>query len=386
MAQRILVGVPPKNHVLLSHDEIDGFTDLGYVCKPVPFSRNDSTAPKMLKLWGVIVKALNIVKQLYAFSPEFLYLNSRFEPVATTRDFITVLLIKLLYIHKVKIVIKTHGSDISILQSSSFFFRRMVVPFVRKHVDVWFFLSSEEKELVRQYDPVLAQKIFITANIIDPARSVASLAFRKKYALDDSKFKVLFVGRIVREKGVFSLLESIPMLPCKDDCLFVFVGDGPDMKELRQRAESLQVMDYVRFTGFIPDQECDHFYANADMLAFPTFFNEGFPMALFKSIAAGLPVITTRIRAAKDYLTAPDNVLWVNGESAESVAKAISILYGDHALRKAMSANNRELAKKFTRLQVCTGMHEVMNSIGSRKPSGQPTPSVRLVESKHHGK
>src|SRR5687768_350134 len=107
MAQRILVGVPPKNHVLLSHDEIDGFTDLGYTCKPVPYGRNDSTAPALLKLWGVILKALNIVKQLYAFSPVFLYLNSRFEPVATTRDFITVLLIKLLYVRKVKIVIKT---------------------------------------------------------------------------------------------------------------------------------------------------------------------------------------------------------------------------------------------------------------------------------------
>jgi len=382
MALRILVGVPPKNHVLLSHDEIDGFTDLGYTCKPVPYGRNDSTAPKVLKLWGVIVKALNIVKELYAFSPEFLYLNSRFEPVATTRDFITVLLIKLLYVRKVKIVIKTHGSDVSILQQNSLFYRRLVIPFVRKHVDAWFFLSSEEKELVRQYDAALARKIFITANIVDPARSVASLEFRKKYALDETKFKVLFVGRIVREKGVFSLLESIPMLSIREDCLFVFVGDGPDLKALQQLAETLQVEQYTRFTGFIPDQECDHFYANADMLAFPTFFNEGFPMALFKSIAAGLPVITTRIRAAKDYLTAPDNVLWVDGESPDSVAKAINTLYADHALRKAMSENNRQIAKKFSRAQVCTGMHEVMMAIGN----GQETASGRLIQSKQSGK
>jgi glycosyltransferase involved in cell wall biosynthesis len=211
---------------------------------------------------------------------------------------------------------------------------------------------------------------------------VASLEFRKKYALDESKFKVLFVGRIVREKGVFTLLESIPMISCAADCQFVFVGDGPDLKALQQKAEALQVTDYVRFPGFIPDQECDHFYANADILAFPTFFNEGFPMALFKSVAAGLPAVTTRIRAAKDYLTSPENVLWVDGESPESVAKAINVLYGDHALRKAMSKNNRELAKKFSRLQVCSGMHEVMRSIGHMPP----TPSARLVQSKQSGK
>jgi glycosyltransferase involved in cell wall biosynthesis len=363
MAQRILVGVPPKHHVLLSRDEIDGFTDLGYACKAVPYGRNDSSAGKVSKLWGVVAKAFNIVKELYAFKPEYLYLNSRFEPVGTTRDFITVLVIKLFYFRKIKILIKTHGSDISILQSQSFFYRKMVIPFLRKHVNAWFFLSSEEKELVRRYDAGLARKIFITANIVDPGRSVASLAFREKYALDESKFRILFVGRIVKEKGVFSLLQSIPMLTCKEDCQVIFVGDGPDMEALKKKAEALKVTKYVRFAGFIPDHECDHFYANADILAFPTFFNEGFPMALFKSIAAGLPVITTRIRAAKDHLTSPDNVLWVDGESPESVAKAIEALYHDHALRKTMSENNRQIAMKFTRRQVCIGMHEVMMAI-----------------------
>lgn len=363
MAQRILVGVPPKHHVLLSFDEIEGFTDLGYTCKPVPYGRNDSSAGKIARLLGVIVKAFNILKELYAFTPHILYLNSRFEPVGTTRDFITVLIIKLFYVRKVKIVIKTHGSDVSVLQRPSFFYRKMMIPFLRKHVDAWFFLSNEEKEMVRQYDETLARKIFITANIVDPGRSVASVAFREKYSLDERKFKVLFVGRIVREKGVFSLLESIPMLTNKEDCLIVFVGDGPDMELLQKKAASLQVMQYTRFPGFVPDHECDHFYANADILAFPTYFNEGFPMALFKSVAAGLPVITTRIRAAKDHLTSPDNVLWVEGESPESVAEAINILYDNHALRKLMSDNNRQMAKRFTRGEVCAGMHEVMMSI-----------------------
>jgi glycosyltransferase involved in cell wall biosynthesis len=366
MAQRILVGIPPKQHVLLARDEMDGFTDLGYNCKPVVYGRNEPTAGVAIKLLGVIANAFNIVKELYAFNPQILYMNSRFEPVGTTRDFITVLIIKLFYFRKVMIVIKTHGSDVSIMEKTSFFYRRLVIPFLRKQVDAWFFLSSEERELVRRYDPVLANKIFITSNIVDPGRSVASLAFREMYDLDEHRFKVLFVGRIVREKGVFSLLESIPLLPCKDDCLFVFVGDGPDLQALKKKAEDLQIMKYVRFPGYIQDHECDHFYANADMLAFPTFFNEGFPMALFKSVVVGLPVITTRIRAAKDHLTAPDNVLWVEGESAKSVAEAINTLYNNHALRITMSQNNRLMAKKFTRREVCAGMHEAMMSINQQ--------------------
>ena len=366
MAQRILVGVPPKHHVLLSHDEIEGFNDLGYSCRSVTYGRNDAAAGKVKKLLGTIAKGFNVVKELYSFKPHILYLNSRFEPAGSTRDFITILIIQLFYFRKLKIAIKTHGSDISVLEKTSFFFRRLVVPVLRKHVDAWFFLSSDEKELVRKYDPVIANKIFITANIVDPGRSVASAAFREKYDLDERKFKVLFCGRIVREKGVFALLQSIPMLSCKDDCLFVFVGDGHHLQELKQLAETLQVTAHTRFPGFVPDHECDHFYANADMLAFPTYDNEGFPMALFKSVAVGLPVITTQIRAAKDHLTAPDNVLWVDKESAESIAKAIETLYSDRALRKAMSENNRQIAKKFTRTQVCAGMHKAMMSINQQ--------------------
>ena len=362
--KKILVGVPPRHHVILSYDEINGLTDLGYICKSVLYGRNNDNIGKLNKLLGVLARAFNIIKVLYAFKPDVLYLNSRFEPAGSTRDFITVLLVRSLYFTKLKIVIKTHGSEpVMLLQNRSFYYKHMVVPFLARHVDAWFFLSREEKETVRQYNPKLAEKVYITSNIVDSARSISSLSFKNRYALPGDKFKVLFVGRIVREKGVFNLLQSIPLLSCKDDCMFIFVGDGPDMDELKQEAERLQLTAYTRFTGFIPDSECDHFYANADMLAFPTYCNEGFPMALFKSVAVGLPVITTRIRAAADHLQAPDNVLWIEKQSPESIANAIATLYKNHGLRTAMSQNNRQKGQKFSRERVCSGMSEVISSI-----------------------
>lgn len=363
MNKRILVGVPPKHHVMLSHDEIDGLTSLGHTCRAVPYGRNEPSVGKLNKLAGVIKRTFRIIKELYGFAPDILYLNSRFDLPGSTRDYITVLLIRILYARRLKIVIKTHGSDPYVLANTGFFYKRVVIPYLLKRVDAWFFLSQEEKEIIRAHNPELADKIYITANIVDAERSVASTEFKKKYALDSGQFKVLFVGRITREKGVFSLLKSIPLLDCKDDCLFIFVGDGPDLEEMKELSGAMGLNTYTRFLGYIPDAECDHFYANADILAFPTFFNEGFPMALFKSVAAGLPVITTRIRAAKDHLSAPDNVLWVDGESPESVAEAIGTLYRNHELRVAMSQNNRKIAKKFSRESVCSEMSEVIVSI-----------------------
>ena len=145
----------------------------------------------------------------------------------------------------------------------------------------------------------------------------------------------------------------------RESCFFTFVGSGDDFDEAEKIARETGIMNSVQFTGYIQDEECDHFYANTDALVFPTYDTEGFPMALFKSVALGMPVITTKIRAAKDYLTEPDNVIWVKEQSAQAIAAAVDRLITDTELRKNMSKNNCELGKEFTAENVCKQMHDV---------------------------
>jgi glycosyltransferase involved in cell wall biosynthesis len=345
MNKKVLVGIPVKHHVLLAEDEIQGLKDIGYTCYTIVYSRNDQSVSKINKLLGVFKRSFRMVEALYKFSPDLLYLNSRFEPVATMRDFISIAVIRMVYFKKLKIAVKTHGSDLSVLSDNSFFTRCIMLPFITRHVDIWFFLSQDEKDIIGKYNSTMHDKVYITSNIINPARSVASDDFKKRYMLDGNKFNILFAGRIVKEKGVFDIIKSIPLLEYRNDCNFIFVGDGPDFEELKILADTLNVTKLIRFLGFIPDEECDHFYANTDVLLFPTFFNEGFPMVLFKSVASGLPVITTKIRAAKDHLQSPDNVIWVAAESATAIANAITLLYNNQPLRETMSKNNKKMVQ-----------------------------------------
>ncbi len=363
MNKRILIGIAPKTHVLLAQDEMQGLMNIGYTCRSVRYGRNDQSVSKLNKLFGVIRNAFGVVSALYDFKPGLLYLNSRFEPVASTRDFLSLLIIRMFYFRKLHVVIKTHGSVPEFVNITSFFYKRIMLPSLFRRVDAWFFLSKEEREIIKDARPKDADKVFVTANIIDPSRSVASAEFRRQYDLEANNFNVLFVGRMILEKGIFSILESIPYIPEKDNCVFLFVGDGVDEEKAKQRAKELNIERNVRFLGFIEDQECDHFYANADILLFPTFYAEGFPMALFKSVAAGMPVITTHFRAAKDHLVSPENVLWVDAQSPEGIARAVSTLYQNETLRKSMSQNNRFLGKKFSRSRVCEEMNEVITAI-----------------------
>lgn len=353
---KILVGIPPKNHINLAMDEVDGLKNLGYTCETITYTRNNQNLSVFNKLIGVLRNALDLVKHLKSFQPDILYLNSRFEPVGSARDFITMLAIKIFVNRRPKIAIKSHGSNFDIFEKKSFFYQKMVLPFLIKQVDIWWFLSQDEKKTIELHHSKMNSKTFVTPNIIDPRRSVSSRLFLEKYGMPKDKFSFLFVGRMVKEKGVFSIIRSIPLFEHRDKCIFIFVGNGDDFEEIKLLTKELQLEKHVRFLGFIPEEECDHFYANTDALVFPSH-DEGFAMALFKSVACGMPILTTQIRAAKDYLNEPNNCFWVDGQSEQSLAIALNRLYKDDELRNHMAQNNVLLGQNFSKEKVTQQMH-----------------------------
>lgn len=71
-------------------------------------------------------------------------------------------------------------------------------------------------------------------------------------------------------------------------------------------------------------------------------------MVIFNSVAAGIPIITTRIRAAADYLRESDNCLWVEPKNPAMLAGKIIYLLSHAEMRAAMTQNNQELARRFT--------------------------------------
>lgn len=350
--KKILFGVAPHSHVALAMDEIRAMEQLGYQCITTPYGRNDQAEGKIKKIVATLKNAFQIASAIKKERPEFLFLNSRFEPKGSIRDFITLFIMQLRIRHLPKVIIKSHGSNMDVLRPSAFLYNRIVIPFLAKRVDFWLFLSSEEKEILQKYNPRIASHTSVIPNIIVPERCRATDGFLKKYPLPADKFNCLFAGRITAVKGVFDILESVSHLDNPDKFHFIFVGSGPDIEKLKKKSEGLSTLTSVQFTGFIPDQECDQFYATADVLVYPTYDSEGFPMALFKSVACGLPVITTSIRAARDYLSAPENALWVNPKSPKEIAVALQRLLADRSLREQMSQNNREKGTSFSKQKV----------------------------------
>jgi glycosyltransferase involved in cell wall biosynthesis len=147
-----------------------------------------------------------------------------------------------------------------------------------------------------------------------------------------------WVGRLSREKGPDIALEAFARLRRSNICL-VMIGGGPEDSLLRRRAAALGLGDLVLWRGVVP---------NAGMLfsAFDAFFlssrTEGTPVALLEAMAAGIPIVATRVGGVPDIIDESSARL-VESSDVDGMAAALSDVLDDpnHARARAEKASER---------------------------------------------
>jgi rhamnosyl/mannosyltransferase len=155
--------------------------------------------------------------------------------------------------------------------------------------------------------------------------------------------RLLFVGRLVYYKGLHVLLEAARRWPGS----VIVAGEGPLDGELRAQAASLGVSDRVTFPGRIADEELIAYYHACDALVLPSVApTETFGVVQIEAMAAGLPVVSTRL---------PTGVPWVNQDGVSGVVvppgdvnalgDALARLASDAALRRRLAEGARKRAE-----------------------------------------
>lgn len=359
---RILFSIPTRHHVEIALDELEGLQDLGYECEQFPYAAKEGVSSALGRLKVIVQNALNLVKIARRFKPDVIYFNSRVEALAGIRDFITISIVKTLYSRKVSFILKSHGSDLTAFERKDFIIGKTVIPFLKKNISAWLFLSSEERNQVIEAGYLPATKVFVTKNIVRTDHFQPDPQFRERFGIPSDYCTLLFVGRLIREKGIYEVIEAFAKLKDKYKAFLLIVGWGPEEQNLKELSEKLGLKGRVIFTGFVPEKEVTTFYANCDILVFPTFFPEGFPMSLFNSVAVGMPVITTPTRAAIDYLSEPENCIWVESKNSESVSKAIEKLLDSNNLRSEIKIRNLKKGAIFSKAYVAIELSETILS------------------------
>ncbi|HJB25591.1 MAG TPA: glycosyltransferase [Firmicutes bacterium] len=169
----------------------------------------------------------------------------------------------------------------------------------------------------------------------------------------ERKNQVIAVGRLAPEKGFDRLLaiwqQASTRLP---GWTLKIIGEGQEMKTLREKARSLGIEDSVCFSGALPHEEVLREMASSKIYAM-TSFTESFGLVLVEAQSCKLPVIAFDVRVGpRAILTeGKDGFLVKDGDLAEFCEKMIA-LAANEEVRSAFGENARENAKKFEKDRV----------------------------------
>ena len=292
--------------------------------------------------WDEIKRACSIwgltLSQLMRFKPEVVHLNCNCAPLGVIRDFVTMCLIR---IWRVPVVLHCHANVPDAIGGS-----RLGAAFLRcclrtvAHVLV---LNAPSRDYCNRLGDIACE---ITPNFINEDEIAVVHTVRPEIS------KVIFVGHMIRTKGVFEIMEVAKRYPH-----IAFMMAGMATPEI----SNIEVPLNINFLGNIDKSNLKTVLDDADVFMFPTY-TEGFSLALLEAMARGLPVITTSVGANADMIETRGGLL-VSVGSVEELCSALQHLQ-DPTIRTAMSQwNIAKVVNNYAAHKVINRLKAVYSSI-----------------------
>jgi glycosyltransferase involved in cell wall biosynthesis len=256
---------------------------------------------------------------------------------------------------------RRHGADFVLWSESSGQDARAGRPWVEslkayflRHCDRFVVPGKSACEYLKSLGSADAN-ILTAPNAVDNALFASKAEAARFHAIEiREKLKlparfILFVGRLVPEKGVFDLLAAYAKLESgvRSNVGLVFAGDGISREELVQRANGIGP-GVVRFPGFVQREDLAALYALAEALVLPTH-SDTWGLVVNEAMACGLPIIVSNVAGCSSDLVEDGwNGYVVPARDPGKLSAAIDVLGGQLELRKKMSVRSLDRIRNYS--------------------------------------
>lgn len=155
--------------------------------------------------------------------------------------------------------------------------------------------------------------------------------FRRRFAMDNEKI-ILFMGRLVYEKGVQHLIAAMPkILNGYHDVKLVIAGQGGMLNELKQEVNALGIGEKVYFAGYMNGKDVQKMYKAADISVFPSTY-EPFGIVALEAMLAENPIVVSDIGGLNEIVQHKENGMKSYAGNPNSIADSILELLYDYKL------------------------------------------------------
>lgn len=202
-----------------------------------------------------------------------------------------------------------------------------------------------KEELIQQFT-ISGENIAVIANGINkevyyesPDSVLAGLPLREDGRL------IFSIGRMVKEKGFDTLIESVSILKERfPDVYFIIAGKGPMLEVYREKIKVMNLEEVIHFPGFINDQQRSALFEKCSFAVFPSYY-EPFGIVALEAMIAGKPAIVSNTGGLKGIVQhGYSGLLMIPGDPASFIEQAAYLLENKD-MAMTIGANGKKVAE-----------------------------------------
>jgi glycosyltransferase involved in cell wall biosynthesis len=182
---------------------------------------------------------------------------------------------------------------------------------------------------------------------------------------------ILYVGQLIRGKGVDLLLHALNQLDC--DFTATIIGTGNAKAKLETLSQQLKLDEKVRFLGWVSHDDLSKYYSRSKVVAVPSRWPEPFGMIGLEAMLHGRPVIAFEVGGIPDWLEHEKSGLLVPEQDTKAFAEALQKLLSNTSLAAEFGENGRMIVKQ------CFGFEEYLDRLEAHL-FGTPTDASKKTQ------
>lgn len=227
-----------------------------------------------------------LVETMRQFRPDIIHIEHEPESLVT----LEILFFRNLFLPQAKIILRTSRTFKENLRWSKI--RNLMERYVYRKIDYIFCVNQRSHDFLRQQGytgPIKIHPNGVDSDLFSP---VDVTLLREKLGLKNSQV-IGYAGRLVREKGIGTLIKAVAEL--QGDYKLLIVGDGPELSHLHEIARGKNIGDKLITIGLVKHGDMPQYLNCMDVLILPSittdYWEEYFGIVLIEALACGVPVI-----------------------------------------------------------------------------------------------
>lgn len=237
------------------------------------------------------------------------------------------------WLYKKKLIVRCGYEWLELLENEKKSFLKRLIIFVLenfsyKSADKIILTSEKDKRFIENNFKNLNSKVEIIPNYIDTE-------LFKPLKIEKEKLRIIFVGRLHKEKNIFNLIEAVAKIPYK----LVIIGQGSLREEIgfftKEKGANIELRENV-LNEKLPEE-----LNKSEIFILPSSYYEGCPKTLLEAMSCGLPCIGTNVGGIKEIIQHKKNGYLCNTD-ADSIKRAIAEVFQSKELQEKIGRNARQ--------------------------------------------